>query len=134
MKAKLTFVMLAVMILFSAAPAYAIDYVVGQVTYNGQPLMGASVNATCDGQTTSNTVITSGSGSYVLEIVCSAQSTVEVNAVKGDLHGSQAGTMENWVAVNVAIVDDIIMTPEFGLIAIPLLLSMAGFVFMKGRM
>ena len=147
MKAKLTFIMLAVLMLF-AAPAYAdIDcniptgivtgYVVGE---NNVGISDVEVYAEClnpNNNCKSVTVYTGESdlGRYVVDLNCPVDADVRVTAKMGENVATGQGVMKNWLVVSpIAFVDDITMIPEFGLIAIPLLLSMAGFVFMKGRM
>ena len=142
MKAKLTFLMLAVMILFSVTPAYAViesvptytDMIIGTVYYNNAPYAGATVNATCAGGNKSSVETTNGDGFYSLKINCSAPSTVTVDAYAGgNLFGTASGVMHvTWLNVDMTYVD-VTMIPVFGLIAIPFLLSMAGFVFMRKK-
>ena len=140
MKAKLTFVMLAMMMLFAAAPAYAeYAYVTGTVTDQDGVGIDAVVNASCNEHVfdgVHNTMDDNGNYFISLPNVCAVGTTVCVTATANETGyvNTGCGTMlAQGSIINIGFVD-IISTPEFGLIAIPLLLSMAGFVFMKRRM
>ena len=139
MKAKITFVMLAVMMLFAATPAYAaFNYVTGTVTDQDGVGVDAEVNASCNGKTAGgveNTMDDNGNYFISLPVWCSVNTTVCVTATADETGyvNTACGTMlGKGPTINIGFVD-ITSIPEFGLIAIPLLLSMAGFVFMRGR-
>ena len=142
MKAKLTFVMLAMMMLFAAAPAHAqhniLNYVTGTVTDQDGVGIDAQVNASCDEYVITsvhNTMNENGDYFIPLPNVCDVNTTVCVTATADETGyvNTACGTMlGKGPTINIGFVD-ITSIPEFGLIAIPLLLSMAGFVFMRGR-
>ena len=142
MNSKVVIAAVAVMMLFAAAPVYAqpgpppyTDAIFGRVYYDDVPYRGATVNATCDGGNKSTIGTTNMYGLYRLGINCSAPNNVTVGAyADGNIYGTASGTMQE-LCMNVDMARVYItMIPEFGLIAIPLLLSMAGFVFMRGKM
>ena len=143
MKTKLTFVMLAVMMLFAAAPVYAsingpiptyTEAIIGTVYHDGVPYHGATVNATCFDGNKSSFKTTDAGGFYDLGINCSTPGTITVDAYVDDsLFGTASGMMHStWFNIDMDSVD-ITMIPVFGFVAIPFLLSMAGFVFMRRR-
>ncbi|MEA3342680.1 MAG: hypothetical protein U9Q92_00805 [archaeon] len=142
MNSKVVIAAIAVMMLFAAAPVYALfgppayaDAIFGRVYYDDVPYRGATVNATCDDGNKSSIGTTNWYGLYRIGINCSAPNNVTVGAyADGGLYGTASGTMEE-ICMNVDMTRvNITMIPEFGLIGIPLLLSMAGFVFMRGKM
>ncbi len=141
MNSKVVITAIGVMMLFAAAPVYAMipvpgytDVIVGWVYYDDAPYRGATVNATCDGGNKSSISTTNRYGLYRLAINCSAPNNVTVGAyAAGGLYGTASGTMQDiCMSIDMERVN-ITMIPEFGLLAIPFLLSMAGFVFMRGR-
>ncbi len=143
MKAKLTFVMLAVMMLFAAAPAHAqsnlLNYVTGAVTDQDGAGVDAQLNVSCNENVITsvhNTMDDNGNYFITLPAVCAVNTTVCVTATAdetGYVNTACSTMLGQGPIINIGFVD-ITSIPEFGLIAIPLLLSMAGFVFMRGRM
>jgi len=137
MKVKLIFIMLAVMMLFAATPAYAgtvAGHVISESTGDG--VVGAEVVALCEGTPNTATTSSYANGLYAVELDCPVGNWVTVTATLDGAMGSGRDTMQKvgeGIHEMEIVIIDVTMTPEFGLIAIPLLLSIAGFVFMRGR-
>ncbi|MEA3342681.1 MAG: hypothetical protein U9Q92_00810 [archaeon] len=145
MKTKAIFAALTMLALL-AGSAYAssgntgwghIDRAVGTVAgYDGAD--SVTFEATCD---TVETLIyhytLNAAGKYRVYFDCDAEQVACITARDGERVAHGCGEMSfqgEHDSVDIDLVFDEELIPEFGLIAIPLLLSMAGFVFMRGKM
>ena len=107
--------------------------VVGQVyDEDNIGISGADVSAVCEGGNVSNTVQTNDLGNYVICINCSEGSTVTVTAEKDGMINTGSDVMEDWTCIDIAFID-ILLTPEFSMIMIPFIMSLAGFVLIRGK-
>ena len=106
--------------------------VAGHVYDNdGNPIDGASVVAVC-ATGAQGSDITANGGLYVIAIECSGNTGVTVTATSGELTGIETGLMHNMGWITIEIVD-IVLTPEFSAVIIPLLMSLAGFAVVRRK-
>jgi hypothetical protein len=136
MKGLLILGVLLVSTLLLASPVAAATTVVnGQVTDESGPVEGASVIATCGGETLSDT--TDAEGKYYLYYpsdICGEGATVTVEASKDGKSGSGEGTVVGLTAeINVALVNVSIGIPEFTTVAIPAILTLGGYLATRRR-
>lgn len=104
-------------VLLVPAVASAQSVVAGKVTYNGQPVNGATVTAVCN--THSRDAHTNKQGDYAIQFTvdeCPDGHTATVVASKDGMGGTGSGEIDGVSAtLNIAIVN--IAVPEFGVIA-----------------
>lgn len=115
----------------STFAAKSVTDVSGTVTYNGSPAAGAKVTVTCD--STSKNTTTASDGTYLVQFnatKCPSGANVSVNATKTvttgtgkkknkhTVTGMNNGTVNNAGTdrVNVAIIPNIVLLPEFGFV------------------
>jgi hypothetical protein len=136
MKGLLILGVLLVSTLLLASPVAAITVVNGQVTDESGPVEGASVVATCAGETVSGT--TDKDGKYYLtypdDTSCVDGETVTVEASKDGKSGSGEGTVVGLTAtIDIALVNISIGVPEFTTVAIPAILTLGGYLATRRR-
>ncbi len=149
MKIKTIFAALTMLALL-AGSAYALDIstewghvdrVDGTVTdYDGSGI-NVTFSATCDGDDATIYHYTlNAPGKYRIYFDCDAGQWACITATAGEREAHGCGTMTMYTqgAHNKTVIDLVLPEtepiPEFGLLAIPFLLSMAGFVFMRRKM
>ena len=123
-------VLFAFVLMLLSTPVYA-NTVTGRVYDGDGPVDGVSVTAVCDNEKT-GTDMTENGGLYAIDIDCPVDSYVTVTATKGDLSGTETGQMYDmdWVIIEII---NITLIPEFSMIMIPFLMSLAGFTFLRGK-
>jgi hypothetical protein len=117
MKKIFSLIILSFLVVSLTGAATAMTDIVG-VIYNedySAVIGGADVTVNCNGNI--ETTVSSSDGAYGVEFYnadCTTGDTVLVNAIKGDLSGSETGIVHQFgLTVKVAIVN-VPMVPEFG--------------------
>jgi|GEM_PF-7050245 hypothetical protein len=95
----------------------SLTVVSGTVTNNGNPVVGANVSVSCDGNILTSS--TNASGGYVVQYstiaLCPNGATATATATKGGLNGSNSGPVSNVVpnTLNISTVN-VSVVPELG--------------------
>ena len=134
-----TIVLFAFVLMLLSSPVYAptTSSIINGNVYDseGAPVYEAEVTALCMDDTSEPTPIsyTDSDGYYAIAIVCDANTEVTVTAAKDDLTGYEVGVLKDMGFVIIVMMDDITLIPEFSMIMIPFLMSLAGFVFIRNK-
>jgi len=135
MKSLLVAVVWLISMLLSVGITVADTYVNGQVVdSNGNPLVGADVQATCNG-VIKGPISTNSQGNYGFDFtgICGTGDIVNVEATYNGNSGNNSGPIEDFIVVQIATIDVFIDVPEFTTAAIPAVMAVGGYVATRRR-